>query len=124
MACDYNIELIFKSWKSDLHFASIKTVKAASTLCYLEGVSELWICSPMRAQEKNGSLQDGANVGFPKGGMAHTATAPIAGARGKHRQASPALAVERPQAKAGPGCGSRPRPGKPPTAQRRGWRGP
>ena len=45
-----------------------------------EGVSELWICSPMRAKEKNGSPQDGANAGFPKGGMAHTATAPISGA--------------------------------------------
>ena len=76
-----------------------------------EGVRE--ICSPMRAKEKNGSPQDGANAGFPKGGMAHTATAPISGARGKHRQARTALAVERPQAKAGPGCGSSPRPGKP-----------
>jgi hypothetical protein len=33
----YNIELFFKSWKSYLHVAAIKTKKAHSTLCYLYG---------------------------------------------------------------------------------------
>jgi hypothetical protein len=37
MACDYNIELIFKSWKSYCHLASINTKKADTTLCYLYG---------------------------------------------------------------------------------------
>jgi hypothetical protein len=32
-----HIELSFKSWKSSLHFASIKTKKADTTLCYLYG---------------------------------------------------------------------------------------
>ena len=37
MACDYNIELIFKSWKSYLHLASLPTTKEDTTLCYLYG---------------------------------------------------------------------------------------
>jgi hypothetical protein len=33
----WQVELIFKSWKSYLHLASIKTKKAVPTLCYLYG---------------------------------------------------------------------------------------
>jgi len=33
----WHVELIFKSWKSYLHVASIKTKKADTTLCYLYG---------------------------------------------------------------------------------------
>ena len=32
------VELIFKSWKSYLHLATLKTTKEDTTLCYLYGV--------------------------------------------------------------------------------------
>src|SRR5437763_3642434 len=54
MGCDYNIELIFKSWKSYLHLASIKTTKEDTTLCYLYGrmlliLLNYALCPQMRA---------------------------------------------------------------------------
>jgi hypothetical protein len=50
----WQIELIFKSWKSSLHVASIKTKKEDSTLCYLYGrmlliLFNYALCSQMRA---------------------------------------------------------------------------
>jgi len=35
--CDCHIELLFKSWKSYLHLATLPTKTADSTLCYLYG---------------------------------------------------------------------------------------
>jgi len=35
--CDCHIELVFKSWKSDLHLATVPTKTQAPTLCYLYG---------------------------------------------------------------------------------------
>ena len=48
------MELIFKSWKSYLHLASIKTKKVNPTLCYLYGrmlliVLNYALCPQMRA---------------------------------------------------------------------------
>jgi hypothetical protein len=37
MGCDCHIELIFKSWKSYLHLATLTTKKVETTLCYLSG---------------------------------------------------------------------------------------
>jgi len=50
----WQIELIFKSWKSYLHLASLKTKKEASTLCYLYGrmlliLLNYALCPQMRA---------------------------------------------------------------------------
>jgi hypothetical protein len=37
MGCDCHIELIFKSWKSYLHLATLPTKTLEPTLCYLYG---------------------------------------------------------------------------------------
>jgi hypothetical protein len=37
MGCDCHIELMFKSWKSDLHLATLPTKTEIPTLCYLYG---------------------------------------------------------------------------------------
>ena len=37
MGCDCHIELVFKTWKSGMHLASVTTTTKHSTLCYLYG---------------------------------------------------------------------------------------
>ncbi len=54
MGCDHNIELIFKSWKSYLHVATLKTTKEDTTLCDLYGrmlliLLNYALCPPLRA---------------------------------------------------------------------------
>jgi len=54
MGCDCHIELVFKSWKSHLHLATLTTTTKHSTLCYLYGRMLLIfltyaLCSTLRA---------------------------------------------------------------------------
>jgi len=37
MGCDCHIQLVFRAWKSGLHFATLTTTTKYSTLCYLYG---------------------------------------------------------------------------------------
>ena len=61
MGCDCHIELIFKSWKSYLHLATLPTKTQEPTLCYLYGrllliLLTYALCPPLQARVWRTSL--------------------------------------------------------------------